>query len=107
MGISHNISTLPVINYFNTNIKIMVKLKYFLIVTLYFQLFNVESAPLEPITVSVVGALIGLASTGAGVGNLYINLASSGCWPKTIGSQQVLAESKLSRPKRINRLSKQ
>ena len=72
----------------------MVKLKYFLIVTLslYFQLFNVESAPLEPITVSVVSALIGLAGTGAGVGNLYVNLASSGCWPKTIGSQQVLGE---------------
>merc|ERR1712013_246911 len=99
MGISHNISTLSVINFFNTNIKMMVKLKYFLIVTLslYFQLFNVESAPLEPITVSVVSALIGLAGTGVGVRNLYVNLASSGCWPKTIHSQQVLAESKLSK----------
>ena len=48
--------------------------------------------PLEPITVSVVSALIGLAGTGAGVGNLYVNLASSGCWPKTIHSQQVLGE---------------
>ena len=28
----------------------MLKLKYFLLVTLYFQLFNVEPAPLEPIT---------------------------------------------------------
>ena len=72
----------------------MVKLKYFLIVTLslYFQLFNVESAPLEPITVSVVSALIGLAGTGVGVRNLYVNLASSGCWPKTIHSQEVLGE---------------
>ena len=70
----------------------MLKLKYFLIVTLYFQLCNVESAPLEPITVSVVSALIGLAGTGTGVANLYVNLASSGCWPKTIHSQQVLGE---------------
>ena len=84
--------TLLLFAYFNTNIKMMLKLKYFLIVTLYFQLFNVESAPLEPITVSVVSALIGLAGTGTGVANLYVNLASSGCWPKTIHSQQVLGK---------------
>ena len=70
----------------------MLKLQYFLVVTLYFHVYNVESAPLEPITVSVVGTLIGLAGTGAGVGNLYINLADSGCWPKTIHSQQVLGK---------------
>ena len=70
----------------------MLKLKYFLLVTLYFQLFNVESAPapLEPI--SVISAIGGLIGAGAGAGNLYIKLASSGCWPKTINSQQVLGE---------------
>ena len=68
----------------------MLKLKYFLLVTLYFQLFNVESAPLEPISViSTIGGLIG---AGASAGNLYIKLASSGCWPKTINSQEVLGE---------------
>ena len=54
--------------------------------------FNVESAPapLEPISViSTIGGLIG---AGAGAGNLYIKLASSGCWPKTINSQEVLGE---------------
>ena len=67
----------------------MLKLKYFLVVTLYLQLLNVESLPLEPITVSVVGAVIGLVGTGAGVGNLYINIASSGCWPKNINENNV------------------
>merc|ERR1712013_510382 len=97
MGISHNGSTYTFINYLNTNIKIMLKLKYFLLVTLYFQLLNVESAPLGPIIGSAFPSSFLLADTGVGVGNLNVNLASSGCWPKTIHDQQVLAESKLSK----------
>ena len=54
----------------------MLKLQYFLVVTLYFQLFNVECVPVD--TVGVVDALLGLAGKG--------------CWPRTINSQQVLGE---------------
>ena len=74
----------------------MLKLKYFLLVTLYFQLFNVESAPLEPwLTIGPIVpplAIDDLIGAGAGVGSLKINQASSGCWPKTIHEQQVLGE---------------
>ena len=52
----------------------MLKLQYFLFVTLYFHVYNVESAPLEPITFSDISATVGLIGTRVGVGNLYINL---------------------------------
>ena len=89
------------LNRFTINHNYLKMLKYLLLVTSLlacFQILNVKSAPVVAVS-TVIAAAEAVAAAEAAVGiigDLYVNIAKSGCWPKDIDGDAFLKKDSLS-----------